>query len=363
MLTTQKSRPATYPQPFRTHARPFITTKEQDVALATSNMILPRREESMEDLIDHPSGFLTLSSRNQHLTVPGISGFISFREQGRHVIALGGVQAPQAQRGILLDRLLAFASKRRRRVLVVQLRTEQVQLFRDRGFSINQIGTTFGLSLKNFTLRGTKKMQLRNKISRARASGLRVVEFGVDWPRNEMTFAELHSVSQAWLRAKSKRELDFMIGEIGSPEDVRRRIFAAIDPTDRCVAFITYVPSWGRAPGYLHDLSRRLPLAPPGALELCNARAIEVMMAEGVPYLHFGFTPFVVGGPEFAGANRMAAWLVPLLYRYGGAIYPAESQAQYKLKWAPDIIEREFLAARPLSVRAVFDLLLLTRSL
>ena len=338
-------------------------TEGSDVRSATSDMKLPRREESVEALIDHPSGFLMLSSRNQRFTVPGISGFISFREQGRHVIALGGVQAPQSQRGVLLDHLLAFASSRRRRVLVVQLRAEQVQLFSDRGFSINQVGTSFGLSLRNFTLRGTRKMQLRNKISRARASGLRVVEFGVDWPRNEMTFGELHEVSAEWLKAKNKKELDFMIGEIGPPEDARRRIFAAIDPTDRCVAFITYVPSWGRAPGYLHDLSRRLPSAPPGALELCNARAIEVMISEGAPYLHFGFTPFVVGGPEFPGANRLAAWAVPLLYRYGAAIYPAASQAHYKLKWTPDIIEREYLAANPLSVRAVFDLLFLTRSL
>ena len=338
-------------------------TEGSDVRSATSDMKLPRREESVEALIDHPSGFLMLSSRNQRFTVPGISGFISFREQGRHVIALGGVQAPQSQRGVLLDHLLAFASSRRRRVLVVQLRAEQVQLFSDRGFSINQVGTSFGLSLRNFTLRGTRKMQLRNKISRARASGLRAVEFGVDWPRNEMTFGELHEVSAEWLKAKNKKELDFMIGEIGPPEDARRRIFAAIDPTDRCVAFITYVPSWGRAPGYLHDLSRRLPSAPPGALELCNARAIEVMISEGAPYLHFGFTPFVVGGPEFPGANRLAAWAVPLLYRYGAAIYPAASQAHYKLKWTPDIIEREYLAANPLSVRAVFDLLFLTRSL
>jgi len=333
------------------------------VSLAMINMKLPRSDVSAAALIDHPSGFLTLSSSNQHFTVPGISGFISFREQGRHLIALGGVQALESQQGVLLDHLLEFASSRRRHVLVVQLRAEQVPLFRDRGFSINQLGTSFGLSLANFTLRGTRKMQLRNKISHARTSGLKVVEFGVDWPRNPASYAELHAVSGAWLRAKRKKELDFMIGEIGQPEDRRRRIFAAVDPSERCVAFITYVPSWGRTPGYLHDLSRRLPSATPGALELCNARAIEVMIGERVPYLHFGFTPFVVGGPEFPGANRLAAWAMPLMYRYGSAIYPAASQAHYKLKWTPDIIEREYLAASPLSVRAVFDLLLLTRSL
>jgi lysylphosphatidylglycerol synthetase-like protein (DUF2156 family) len=82
-----------------------------------------------------------------------------------------------------------------------------------------------------------------------------------------------------------------------------------------------------------------------------------------VPFLHFGFTPFVVDDEEQPGANRLAAWLVRMLFRHGRAIYPAATQMQYKLKWTPDIIEREYLAARPLSVRAVLDLLLLTRSL
>ncbi len=51
------------------------------------------------------------------------------------------------------------------------------------------------------------------------------------------------------------------------------------------------------------------------------------------------------------------------LHRYGKAIYPADSQAQYKMKWGIDTVEREYIAARPLSLRSVLDLLLLTRSL
>jgi hypothetical protein len=55
------------------------------------------------------------------------------------------------------------------------------------------------------------------------------------------------------------------------------------------------------------------------------------------------------------------AWLLRLLWRRGEFIYPARSQVQYKLKWAPDYVEPELVAARPLSLRAVADLLPLTR--
>lgn len=314
-------------------------------------------------VIDHPSGFLGLSPRNQRFTVAGIPGFVAFREQGRHLIALGGIHAPVPQQAALLDGFLALAEACRRRVIVVQLRAPQVPLFLCRGFTVNQLGTSFGLTLRRFTLRGSDKMQLRNKISRARRARLRVAEVGVDLPRSEATFARLHAVSRAWLDGKGRKELDFMIGELGRPEEAWRRIFVALDPAAQSVAFISYVPAWGSTPGYLHDLTRRLPTAPPGALELINAHAIEQMTAAGVPHLHFGFTPFVVDGSEPPGASRWAAWAVRALYRHGGALYPAATQAQYKLKWMPDVIEREYIAARPLSVRAILDLLLLTRSL
>ncbi len=314
-------------------------------------------------LVDHPSGFLALSPRNEQFTLDGVAGFIAYREHGRHLVVFGGVHGPPSSRGQLLDRFLAHAASRGRGAIAVQVRELQVGLFRGRGFRVNQLGTSFGLSLDRFSLRGSDKMQLRNKISRARRAGLRVVELGRDVPRDERIFAELSAVSASWLRAKRHAELDFMIGELGHPEDSRRRIFAAQDPSGHTAAFITYVPVWGTTPGYLHDLTRRLPNAPAGAVELINAHAIEQMRAEGQPFLHFGFTPFIVGGEEPPGASRLAAWLIRQLGRRGTMIYPAVSQARYKLKWSPDIREREYLAARPLSIRGIIDLLKLTRSL
>jgi lysylphosphatidylglycerol synthetase-like protein (DUF2156 family) len=292
-----------------------------------------------------------------------VPGFIAYREQGRHLVAFGGVHAPESSWDTLLDGFFAEAIRRRRRVLVVQLREPQVRLFLARRATVNQLGSSFGLSLRHYSFSGIHKMKLRNKLQRARKAGLRVVEIGCEVPRDETTFAQLRAISVQWLAAKGKKELDFMIGEIGEPGDVMRRIFMVLDSSDRAVGFITYVPVGGGRPGYLHDLTRRLPQAPVGAMELCNSYAMERMIAEGVEFLHLGFTPFIVEGSEFPGASPVMAWLARMLRRYGQCIYPAESQASYKRKWDPDIVEREYIAARPLSLRAVIDLLLLTRSL
>lgn len=315
------------------------------------------------EVIDHPSGYLALSPRNRRFVVPGLSGFIAYREKGMHLLALGGVHALQESRAALLDGFLALARRRARRVVAVQVRSDQVELFRSRGFTVNQLGSTYGVRLPGFSYAGTRRMKVRQKVKQARTAGMRVLEVGRELPPNEATFDRLAAISGAWLGAKRKKELDFMIGEVGQPGDPERRIFVVCDAAGAAQGFITYVPVWGSRPGWLHDLTRRLPASPVGAMELCNARAMEVLAAEGAEYLHFGFTPFAVAGEERPGASRLLSWLLRMLWRYGSAIYPAQSQVAYKLKWAPDYAEPEYVAARPLSFRAVADLLLLTRSI
>lgn len=314
-------------------------------------------------VVNHPSGFLGLSSRNQIFSMAGTPGFITYRKRGGHLVAFGGVHAEEKHWRALLDGFLQRAKEQRCRVLAVQIRANQVTLFRDRGFTVNQFGTSFALELKTHSLQGTRKMKLRNKIARAKAAGLKVLELGVDLPRNRESYELLHTVSGQWLKHKGKKELDFMIGEIGVPEDAARRIFLVMNSENEPVAFITYVPVWGERPGYLHDLTRRVPDAPVGAMELCNHVAMERLRATGAEYLHFGFTPFITEGDEPPGASKAMTWLISKLRVHGRAIYPAETQADYKLKWGSDIREPEFFAARPLSLRAVFDTLTLTRSI
>ena len=313
-------------------------------------------------LIDHPSGYLALSARNRRFGVDGSPGFISYREQGKHLVMFGGVHAPGPARTTLLDAFLAEAERRQRKVLAVQIREAQGELFRSRGFTVNKFGSTYGLKLDGYSFAGTKKVNLRNKIKRARSLGLQVLEVGRELPSSGETFARLEAISGAWLKEKRKKELDFMIGELGGPGHAERRIFAVADADERLIGFITYVPAYGGRPGWLHDLTRRLPDAPVGCMELCNQVAMERLSSEGAQWLHFGFTPFLVDGDEGPGASRFLSWMLRKLGQYGGAIYPAQSQREYKRKWIPDVVEPELVACRPLSLRAIVDLLLLTRS-
>src|SRR5262245_36528145 len=91
-----------------------------------------------EEVIDHTYGFLALSKHNRRYTIDGVPGFIAFREQGKHLISLGGVHAPPDARERLLDGLLAEAEARGRRLLAVQVPEGQAPMFACRGFTVNQ---------------------------------------------------------------------------------------------------------------------------------------------------------------------------------------------------------------------------------
>ncbi len=332
----------------------------------TPTVETPRTAIDLKEIarfVDHPSGFLALNSNNKIFTLADVPGFIAYRQQGGHMIGFGGIHAPIEARAALLDGFIAEAGRRKKRVLFVQIRKDQAELLQERGATVNQLGASFGIKLEGYSFAGTSKMKLRNKIKRAKKAGLKVSEIGAELPRDQSSFDKLDAISGEWLAAKKKKELDFMIGEIGGPEDADRRIFLVTDKRENPVGFITYVPVWGEKPGFLHDLTRRLPRAPVGAMELCNEFAMNRMIEEGVPYLHFGFTPFIVNDEEFPSASKFMAWLVRMLRKHGKMVYPAESQASYKLKWGDDILDPEYIAARPLSLRAAFDLLMVTRSI
>ncbi|MFS8203757.1 bifunctional lysylphosphatidylglycerol flippase/synthetase MprF [Streptomyces sp. CWNU-52B] len=311
---------------------------------------------------DDPSSFLALNEGNEYFRDPRFDGTCVFRRSGRHLLQFAGPVAATEQRAGLLDAFVAQA--RPHRVVAVQLQRADAELYAARGFTVNQLGASYAVELARFTLRGSRFVRLRNKISRARRAGLDVVEAD---PVDPATAAELDLIDRAWLRGKGRRikEMRFMVGERTGPAQRHRRLFLG-RIGDTTVGYISYSPVFGSRPGWLHDLSRRSPTAPPGVMEALNATAMERMSAAGERWLHFGFTPFtgLSAEHELPSASRAFARCVRLLAEHGERIYPAAAQLDYKEKWAPHAVLPEYIAfqGRP-GPRAVWQLLRATRAL
>lgn len=334
----------------------------------TTTLAVQSPVEALERWSDHPCAFLALNKETRAFHAHGLRGFIAYRPAGGWLFQLGGVHAPRDEQGALLAAFRAFARAERKKLCALQLRPDDVPLYSEAGFRVNQLGTSYTVDLERFTTKGSKFMQLRNKVNRARREGVVVAELGVDRPRTPAIDEQLAALTAVWLESKGryKKLLDFMVGETGGPHDGLRRTFVAMKE-DRVLAFVTYVPAWGALPGLLHDLSRRVPDAPPGVMELVNATAIERFQREGVRNLNFGFTPFVGVGDatdNVPGRSAAVSWLLRKLATHGGAVYPAQSQAAYKLKWDPTIVTPEYFAFEGrFKLGCLFRLLVLTRSI
>ncbi|MEU9288118.1 DUF2156 domain-containing protein [Streptomyces sp. NPDC048275] len=312
----------------------------------------------------HSSAFLAMNSGNRRFHTDGVDGFVPYREAGRrHLFQLGGpVCAPQ-DRSRLLDALLVRAGNERRRVAAVQLSRSQAELHAGHDFVVNQFGASFSIALDGYSLGGQRMVKVRNMVNRARREGVTATEV----PAGEQDGAALDAVDGAWLRAKGRhvKELEFLIGERGGPGAPHRRLFIAVHE-GQTVGYVSYSPVFGARAGWLYDLTRRLPDAPPGTVELMFATALRQFQDEGCGWLHLGFTPFVQLRPDAAApgpTSRLLHRCVELLAAKGRAIYPAAAQESFKLKWRPQLIEPEYLAFQGgVSPGAVWRLMRLTKS-
>ncbi|WP_323379434.1 bifunctional lysylphosphatidylglycerol flippase/synthetase MprF [Streptomyces durbertensis] len=316
---------------------------------------------SIRDHGDNPSAFLALNEGNEHFEGSG-GGVVTYRGAGRYFIQFGGAFTAKSQQRALLEEFGRYARAKRRTIVGIQLQRADAELYAAAGFTVNQVGSSYAVHLPEFTLRGTRFMKLRNKISRAKRGGLEVRELRYDKEVEE----QIDRIDRDWLRSKGRhvKEIEFLVGQVGGPAQEHRRLFAGL-VEGRPVAYVSYSPAYGSRPGWLHDLSRRLPEVMPGVMETINAAAIERFTEEGAEWLHFGFTPFTGLDPacELAGHSALTGKFMRLLAAKGGSVYPAATQLAYKEKWAPHLVTPEYLAfERGASLGAIWQILRVTRS-
>jgi lysylphosphatidylglycerol synthetase-like protein (DUF2156 family) len=317
---------------------------------------------------DHSSGFLALNDDTRHFTTPGIDGLIAYRPAGRrHLVQCCGPFAHAEDREPLLRSFCAWARSQGRSVSAVQLRREEAETYAVNGFVVNQLGSSYSIDLDAFTLRGTRFFKTRNKIARARRDGVTVEELCVEEFDDPTIAAELAAIDAEWLNGKGRhvKQLTFMVGERGGRGGPFRRVFVA-RRDGRALAYVTYSPCFGERPGWLYDLTRRRPDAPPGVIELVFQTALDQLRSEGCRWLHLGLTPLAGLSPEHeivGSSNSAVRWLVRQLSDRGESLYPARSQDAFKRKWAPQLVEPEYIAFQGQPLGAVWHLLRMTRAI
>ena len=316
-------------------------------------MLTYSQNEALAVLEDHAqssSAFLCLNTGNEYFTSPDCPGVIAYKPAGRkYWIQFTGACATSTSEQKLLDAAFAQAATRaHKRVIAVQLSRPDAERAAEAGWVVNQLGCSYSIDLSSFTLRGQKFVKTRNMISRSRREGVVVSETTPEQLQEPGLAAQLDQIDAAWLRDKGRhvKELRLMVGERGGPVQEKRRLFLA-EAAGRVVAYISYSPAFGEQSGWLYDLTRRLPDAPPGVIEHIFAEAADNLREAGAEWLHLGFTPFVDIRPEYDFTDASSPLLTKatsLVRKHGAALYPANSQLSFKLKWRPQVVTPEYIA-------------------
>lgn len=291
---------------------------------------------------DNPSAFLAVNDGNSYFTKPGLPGIVVYRTVGSFLVQFGGPFASADSYVELLRAFRKFAREQDRRIVGIQLQCADAEIYIRNGFTVNQVGASYAVDLNRFSLRGTRFMRLRNKIARARKAGLVVFEAGLDkW------YDAMRALDQVWLCSKGEhsKQLVYLVGQYGDEMQEHRRLFVGTVDGD-LAGYISYSPVYGARPGWMHDLSRRVPGKLPGIMEAINKTAIVTFIGEDVDWLHFGFTPFtgLDDGVEMPHYSRGFNKLMHLLWQHGEAVYPARTQLAYKQKWGQHVVLPEYIA-------------------
>ncbi len=329
----------------------------------------PNVLDILRDCADHPSAFLATNQDTQQFISKNIPGMVAYRSAGKHLVIAAGLSAKAQNKEALLEEFIEWGRQQKKKIIAIQMLRDDAEVLAKHGFTVNQIGTSYSLALDKFKISGSRFMKLRNKISRARRAGVEVKELGKDFVFSPILESQLQQIDQQWLRKKHAKELDFLIGEVGDLTNIDpsvKRLFVAFN-NDEPVAYILYTACFGVHEGWMHDLTRKLPDAPTGVMELINLTAIETFIEEKNQYINFGFTPLTGLNPEveILGAySPLAQKIFVFLAKHGSFIYPATSQLQYKLKWAPNHILPEYIAFQGgFSLWGLWDFLKLTQAL
>jgi lysylphosphatidylglycerol synthetase-like protein (DUF2156 family) len=322
--------------------------KPQAAQMSPAATDLPQALALLRRHGQNPSAFLGLNDGNEYFTTGGISGVIAYRPYGRRYwIQFTGACAEPAERAELDRAFAAAAAAAGRRVIAVQLHRDDAERAIAAGFVVNQFGASYSIDLADFTLRGQKFVKTRNMIARSGREGVTVTEADADRQADPAFVARLAAIDAMWLRDKGRhvKQMRFMIGQRGGAVQHLRKLFVA-EANGEVVAYVSYSPTYGDQAGWLYDLTRRMPDAPPGVIEHIFADAAQQLHAAGAGWLHLGLTPFVGLEPAYhlGSASPLLTRALPLIRTHGAALYPADRQLAFKLKWRPHLVVPEYIA-------------------
>ena len=266
------------------------------------------------------------------------NAFVMYGQQGRSWISLFDPVGERAEWSELIWRFIELADEYGGRPAFYQIRPEGLPLYLDAGLRAFKLGEYAYVPLPEFSLKGSRRANLRQAINRAEREGLEFTVLPAEDVRGIVT--EMQSVSEAWLAHHRAREKGFSLGAFDAAY-VQRQPAALVRQNGRLVAFANVLCTMAKVEASI-DMMRHVADAPSCTMEFLFGKLLLNLQADGYQRFGLGMAPMSgMASHELAPRwHRLGRWV----FDHGEAFYNFRGLRSFKEKFDP-LWEPRYLAA------------------
>ncbi len=279
-----------------------------------------------------------LSADKRLLFSTGGDAFLMYQISGRSWVALGDpIGSPQSQEE-LVWRFRELSDRHAGWTVFYQVSADRLPLYVDLGLAVMKLGEEARVYLRDFSLEGSARAELRTQRRRAERDG---ASFQVVQPADvQPLLPKLRAISDAWLQEKAVAEKGFSVGAFNESYAMQFPV-ALVIAQGEPVAFASLWVA-GSGEELAVDLMRFGPDAPRGAMDFLFVELMLWGRAQGYRWLNLGMAPL-------AGLEQhplAPAWhrVGNFVFRYGEHFYNFDGLRRYKAKFNP-VWESKYLAS------------------
>ncbi len=276
------------------------------------------------------SANVALLGDKQFLWSADRQAFIMYQVSGNSWIAMGDPVGPAGHHEELTWAFRELVDRHDGRTVFYQVSDEFLSLYVDLGLTLSKLGEDATTALRDFSLQGSRRADLRQADNKAKKNG---AMFEVV-PRADVTaiIDDLRRVSDSWLSDKSSAEKGFSLGSFSESYIVNFDC-AVVRVNDLIVAFANLWPA--PASGELSiDLMRYDQAAPKGIMDYLFVELMLWGSANGYQSFNLGMAP--LSGLEMRPLAPLWHKMGHLIFTHGENFYNFEGLRSYKNKFDPE---------------------------
>jgi phosphatidylglycerol lysyltransferase len=264
-----------------------------------------------------------------HLLAAGNRALIAFSTRGSVAIACGDPLAAEEDFEASVREYTDYCRRNGWTPCIYEAAEEKLPIYGKLGLQYLKLAEEAMIDLKEFSLAGGKRANLRAMVNKTRKTGMKVLKYESGLKRDPHIEEQLEAVSAEWLDDKRLPEMGFTLGRF-SLEGLKGVPVFVGTLDGEVKAFCTWIP-YRNGQSAVLDLMRKRKDAVSGAMDLLLAESLLQLKDEG-------FTEASLSNAPLANINAPHDTLdrgVKLLFENMNSFYGYKNLFQFKKKFSP----------------------------